>query len=122
MTAVENVGVFIREKVWLENSLSQSEGGSQGRGSFRLAHAIFKPNLFLYEYSNILNPSHSSYVPAYEDGTDSVPKHWHTKFRHRGFTQKKAYNSTILTLMSCLVLYVSVYPEPKGCQIWFSTY
>jgi hypothetical protein len=26
MTGVENVGVFIREKVWLENSLSQSGG------------------------------------------------------------------------------------------------
>ena len=27
MTGVENVGVFIREKVWLKNSLNQSEGG-----------------------------------------------------------------------------------------------
>jgi len=27
MTGVENVGVFLGEKVWLENSLSQSEGG-----------------------------------------------------------------------------------------------
>jgi hypothetical protein len=26
MTRFENVGVYIREKVWLENSLSQSEG------------------------------------------------------------------------------------------------
>jgi len=26
MARVENVGVFIWEKVWLENSLSQSEG------------------------------------------------------------------------------------------------
>jgi hypothetical protein len=31
-------------------------------------------------------------LPAYEDGTDSVPKHWHIKFRCRGITQKKAYN------------------------------
>jgi hypothetical protein len=37
--------------------------------SFRLAQAIFKPNLFPYKYPNILNPSHSSYLPAYEDGT-----------------------------------------------------
>jgi len=28
----EIVGVFIREKVWLENSLSQSEGGWTRRG------------------------------------------------------------------------------------------
>jgi hypothetical protein len=34
----------------------------------------------------------SSYLPTSEDGTDSVPKHWHIKFRRRGITQKKAYN------------------------------
>jgi len=34
MTGVENVGIVIREKVWLKNSLSQSEGGCQcGGGS-----------------------------------------------------------------------------------------
>jgi len=32
MTGVENVGVFVRERVWLENCLSQSEWGWQGRG------------------------------------------------------------------------------------------
>jgi hypothetical protein len=47
MTRFENVGVFIREKVWLENSLSQ------------MAQTIFEPNLFPYKYSNILKPSHS---------------------------------------------------------------
>ena len=40
--------------------------------SFRLAQAIFEPNLFLYKYPNILNPSHSSYLPAYEGGPGSV--------------------------------------------------
>ena len=29
---------------------------------------------------------------AYEDGTDSVPKRRHIKFRRQGITQKKAYN------------------------------
>jgi len=33
MTRFENVGVFIREKVWLENSLSQQE--PIGSGYFR---------------------------------------------------------------------------------------
>jgi hypothetical protein len=65
MTGVENVGVFIREKVWLK-------GGRQGRGSFRLAQAVFEPNLFPYKYPNILNPSHSPYLSAYEDGKDRV--------------------------------------------------
>jgi len=37
-----------------------------------LAQAIFEPYLFLYKYPNILNPSYSSYLPAYEDGTDIV--------------------------------------------------
>jgi hypothetical protein len=35
-----------------------------------LAQAIFKPYLFPYKYSNILKPSHSSYLSAYEDGTE----------------------------------------------------
>ena len=40
-------------------------------------------------------PQRSSFythLPAYEDGTDSVPKCRHTKFRRRGIAQKKAYN------------------------------
>jgi len=60
MTRCENIGVFIGERVWLENSLSL------------LAHAIFEPNPFPYKYSNILTPGHSSYLSAYEDGTDRV--------------------------------------------------
>ena len=34
-----------------------------------------------------------SHLPAYEDGTDSVPKRRHIKFRRRVITQKKAYNT-----------------------------
>jgi len=41
----------------------------------------------------ILKPSHSSYVPTYEDETDSVLKRWHIKFRCLGITQKKAHNN-----------------------------
>jgi hypothetical protein len=33
---------------------------------------FFKPNIFLYKYPNILNPSHTSHLPAYEDETDIV--------------------------------------------------
>ena len=40
--------------------------------SFQLAQAIFEPNLFPYKYSSILKPCHSSYLFAYEDGTDRV--------------------------------------------------
>jgi len=38
---LKNVGVFIREKVWLQNSLSQ------------MAQAIYEANLFPYKYPNI---------------------------------------------------------------------
>jgi len=41
MTGVENVGVFIWGKVWIENSQSQ------------MTQAIFEPNLFPYKYPNI---------------------------------------------------------------------
>ena len=39
--------------------------------------------------SNILKPCRTSYLSAYEDGTDGAPKRRHMKFRRRG-TQKKA--------------------------------
>ena len=42
-----------------------------------------------------LKPSHSSHLPAYEDGIDSVLKRRHTEFRRRGITQKKAYDRKI---------------------------
>jgi hypothetical protein len=35
------------------------------------------------------------HLPAYEDGTDSVPKRRHIKFRRQEITQKKAYNSRV---------------------------
>ena len=38
-------------------------------------------------------PSLSSHLPVYEDGTDSVPKRRHVKFRRRGINQKKAYSN-----------------------------
>jgi len=35
------------------------------------------------------------HLPAYEDGTDSVPKRWDIKFRRRGITQKKTYKLSV---------------------------
>jgi len=56
-------------------------------------HIIFEPNLFLYKYSNFSQSSHTSYLPAYEDGRNRVcPKRRHITFRRRGITQKKAHN------------------------------
>jgi len=45
-------------------------------------------------YPVILHP------PAYEDGTDSVLKHWLLELRHRGITQKKTHYSTIKLVIS----------------------
>ena len=71
MTGLKKVGVFIQEKVWLE------------------------PHLFLYKYSNFSQSSHTSYLPAYEDGTVSrnvgiynsnageLPRRKNTTFRTR---------------------------------------
>ena len=39
-----------------------------------------------------------SHLPAYEDGTDSVPKRRHINSRRRIITQKKAYNITFFRL------------------------
>jgi len=97
MTGFQNVRLFIREKVWLENSLRQwlrlfshttntgeenpclqldsNPHSQQSRGSRTnepMAQAIFEPNLFPFKYPNILKPRHLSYLPAYEDGTDRV--------------------------------------------------
>jgi hypothetical protein len=58
-----------------------------------MAQAIFKPTFSCISTPNIPKPSYSSYLPAYEDGTDkSVLKRRHTKFRRQGITQKKAFN------------------------------
>jgi hypothetical protein len=98
MTRFENVGVFIREKVWLmlfssqtvsrKNTptfsnlfilhtyppmkMEQTECSETSAYKIGLARAIFEPNLFPYKYSIILKPSYSSYLSAYEDGTDRV--------------------------------------------------
>jgi len=58
-----------------------------------MSQAIFEPNLFPCDTPTFIKPS-SFYtqLPACEDGTDSVLKRHHIKFRRRGITQKKAYN------------------------------
>jgi len=55
-----------------------------GSGYFRTKlFPVYIPHHFLLIYSFCL--------PAYEDGTDRVPKRRHIKFSRRGITQNKAY-------------------------------
>ena len=60
--------------------------------SYRLAQAIFEPNLFPYKYHNILNPPFFIPTRPWRWNRQCVPKRWHIKFRRHGITQKKAYN------------------------------
>jgi hypothetical protein len=57
-----------------------------------MAQAHFERTFSFINTFTILKRSYSSYLPAYEDGTESVPKRRHIKFRRRGITQKKTYN------------------------------
>ena len=109
------VGVSIWERVWFKNSLSQLEGGWLDRGGsvYRAGsgslpfHYLFCKLTHPYPVSLLpiglsysqAKPSHICipqpfsnlviiYLLAYENGTDSVPKRRHIKFRRRGTTQK----------------------------------
>ena len=59
--------------------------------SFRLALAIFEPNLFLYKYPNNLVPLILPAYAAYEYGTECGETSAYLKFRRRGITQTKEY-------------------------------
>ena len=48
---------------------------------------------YILRFRNTLSHLHKCVdLPAYEDGTHSVPKRRHIKFRRRGITQNKAYD------------------------------
>jgi hypothetical protein len=59
---------------------------------FQFAQDPYEPNLYLYKYPSNPVPVILLVHMTYEDGTDSVPKCQHIKFRRRGITQKKEYN------------------------------
>jgi hypothetical protein len=50
---------------------------------------LFEADLFLYHFSFLVHPTHI-YLPMKME--QSVPKCRHINSRHRGITQKKAYN------------------------------
>jgi 5-methylcytosine-specific restriction endonuclease McrA len=72
MAKFENSLGSQRENVWLKNNLRQT-------------FSCWLPKLF----SDLV----IHHQLPYEDGTDSVPKRRHIKFRRRGIARKKTYNT-----------------------------
>jgi len=96
MTRFENVGVFIREKVWLA------------------------PNLFPYKYSNILRPSHSSYLPAYEDGTECSETSEYNIQTPEYYPEESTQHSEHGESLKSRILYtVSIYCILLVCFVYF---
>jgi len=69
-------------------------------------------------------PQSSSFytqLSAYEDGTDSVPKLRHIKFRRRRITQKKAYNESKYIVnkytSKSLLENAGLYPDTEGTVV-----
>ena len=63
-----------------------------------------------------------SYLSAYEDGTDSVPKRRHIEFRRRGITQKKACNIMAVVMLQLRISpYVNCLPPVLKVAQWFRT-
>jgi len=68
-----------------------------------------------------------THLLAYEDGTDSVPKRQHLKFRRRGITQKKTHNIQDTAKVwnqehICHFISIKRQNSKKNCKtsIWFS--
>ena len=60
--------------------------------SFRLAHAICKPNLLPYKYPKNLIGYSSCLHHLWTWNRQSVQKHWHIKLWRQWITQKKEYS------------------------------
>jgi hypothetical protein len=98
------VAVSIREKVWLENILSELEGGWRSRGGSGYRAGTlprhlpsYWPRPFSSQTSRMNTPtvlkfSHSTPTCIWRGNRQSVPKRRHIKFRRRGITQKKTYD------------------------------
>jgi hypothetical protein len=56
------------------------------------------------------------YLLAYEDGTDSVPKRRHIKFRRRGITQKKTYKNKKKDVIQISPLTEILREDGRGAQ------
>ena len=102
MTRFENVGVFVREKFWIENSLSQQATIGSGFAGIFIWKTFWLENTLRQQspigsgFSHINTSTFCNlvvlhtYTPMKME--QSVPKRRHIKFRRRGIAHKKAYN------------------------------
>ena len=92
----EIVGVFIGEKVWLEKSLSQSEGGWQGGGGAEDINRLWRSVLVMWGRKGVVSEWGRGAMGwldrLWRWNRQSVPKRRHIQFRRRRITQKKEYN------------------------------
>jgi hypothetical protein len=79
---------------------------TSGAGYFR---AKLSP-LATQTFSNLV----IHHLPAYEDGTDSVPKRRHIKFKRRGITQKKTYKYRVHLCLLYICVKIDPLYERKG--------
>jgi hypothetical protein len=84
MTRLENVGVFIRAKVWFENRKEGDRVTLLPIGSRLFSSQTF-PRINTPTFSNLVILH--TYPPMKME--QSVPKRRHIKFRRRGITQKQ---------------------------------
>jgi hypothetical protein len=91
----------------LPQPVSLLRHGPYRHPSVRLAQAIFGPSFLPYKYPNNLIPVILPAYTTYEDGTDSVPKRRHIKFRHRGitFTRDKYPKNLIPVILPAYTAY-----------------
>jgi hypothetical protein len=83
---------------------------------FRLAQAIFVPNLLPYKYQTFLKPSHSSYLPAYEDGTDRVFRNVGIQNSDAGELPRRKHTTFSITLLP------QMYASPAQANARILTY
>ena len=62
---------------------------------------VSEPNIFPYKYPNILNLSHSSYLPAYKEGTDRVFRNVGIQNPYTGELPRIKHTTRIQALFIC---------------------
>jgi len=76
-------------------------------GKKPIGSGYFRAKPFPYKYPNILKPSHPSYLPAYEDGTDRVFRNVGIKIQMPGNYPEESKNSCFEKFVDSFIAGVS---------------